>query len=173
MKILIIGFSGSGKSTLAEKLSHRYKFPLLHLDKIRFAPNWVMRSDLDFSSDLEHFLDQHDSWVMDGFYSKFSLKRRLEEADQIIFLNFNRWTALHRILKRYLTYRGKVRSSAPDGCQEKIDWPFLKFVMIDSHKPNRQQLYHDIEKQYTKKIITLKNQKEIDDFLRRTEQKLT
>lgn len=48
MKILIIGFSGSGKSTLAEKLSHRYKFPLLHLDKIRFAPNWVMRSDLDF-----------------------------------------------------------------------------------------------------------------------------
>ncbi|WP_394405393.1 AAA family ATPase [Streptococcus sp. 20-1249] len=165
MKIVIIGYSGAGKSTLAETLSRHYQLALLHLDQIRFAPNWEMRSDTDFSNDLNRFLDNHDSWVIDGLYSRFSLERRLEEADQIIFLNFDRWTALYRILKRYWTYRGKVRSSAPAGCQEKIDWPFLKFVMIDSRKAVRKKLYADISSTYLEKMIILRNQQDIDAFL--------
>lgn len=164
MKILIIGYSGGGKSTLANFLSDYYSIPKLHLDQVYFLPNWRPRPEEEFNQAIKTFLASHQDWVIDGVYSRFLFKERLDAADQIIFLDFSRWTAFVRLLKRFLTYHGKTRPSAPVGCKEKFDWAFIKFVLLTSRKPKRQELYSEISLNYPNKFVTISNQKELDGF---------
>ncbi|CAG6045908.1 topology modulation protein [Streptococcus pneumoniae] len=111
MKIAIIGYSGSGKSTIAEKLSNYYSIPKLHMDTLQFQPGW-QDSDCEWMlTEIKNFLTKHKAWVIDGNYSWCYYQERMQEADQIIFLNFSPLTCLFRAFKRYLKYRGKVRES--------------------------------------------------------------
>ena len=62
---------------------------------------------------------------MDGNYTKTCYARRLEEADQIIVLAFNRFLCLWRVIRRWWANRGAVRDSSAPGCMEKIDAEFV------------------------------------------------
>ena len=89
MKIAIIGYSGSGKSTLAEKLAKHYSIQKLHMYTLQFQPGWV-DSDRDWmETETKNFLTKHEAWVIDGNYSWCCYEERMEQADQIIFLNFS------------------------------------------------------------------------------------
>ena len=99
MKIAIIGYSGAGKSTLAEKLSNYYSIPKLHMDTLQFQPGW-QDSDREWMlTEMKKFLTKHEAWVIDGNYSWCCYEERMQEADQIIFLNFSPWTCLFRAFK--------------------------------------------------------------------------
>lgn len=121
MKIIIIGYSGSGKSTLTTKLAQYYSIPKLHLDMLQFLPNWEMSDRSWMQEQVKTFLNENLSWVIDGNYSSCCYEERMEQADQIIFLNFSRWDCLLRAAKRYSKNRGKVRGSMAQGCPEKFD----------------------------------------------------
>ena len=77
MKIAILGLSGSGKSTLAKQLGSFYHAPVLHLDAVHFLPGWVERVPGEEEQLVTSFLDTHNSWVMDGNYTKTCYARRL------------------------------------------------------------------------------------------------
>lgn len=109
MKIAILGLSGSGKSTLAKQLGSFYHAPVLHLDAVHFLPGWVERVPGEEEQLVTSFLDTHSSWVMDGNYTKTCYARRLEEADQIIVLAFNRFLCLWRVIRRWWANRGAAR----------------------------------------------------------------
>ena len=130
MKIAIIGYSGSGKSTLAEIIGKKYSIPVLHLDKVNFLPGWVERN-IDESRRIAEEFMKKDSWVIDGNYGKFFQKERLEAADRIIFLDFNRFSCLLRAYRRYIIHKGKTRSSAAEGCIEKFDGVFIRWILAD------------------------------------------
>ena len=70
MKIVIQGFSGSGKSTLCRLLAEHYQVASLHLDAVQFLPGWETRPLDDQLQIVKTFMDTHDSWVIDGNYSK-------------------------------------------------------------------------------------------------------
>ena len=91
MKIAVIGYSGAGKSTLARALGERYGIPVLHFDRVHFTPNWQERDREEARQIVHEFMEQ-DQWVMDGTYSKFEYERRLEEADEIVFMDLPRLT---------------------------------------------------------------------------------
>ena len=165
MKIAILGFSGCGKSTLAQKLGKKYNLPVLHLDRIQFAANWVERELEDKLRDTADFLDSHDSWVMDGNYSNLLQERRLEEADRIIILELNRFVCLWRVLKRWLTYKGSSRPDMAAGCEEKVDWEFLRWVLHDGRTAKRKAHMNEICKQYPDKCIRIRTRKEQKVFL--------
>ena len=129
MKIAILGLSGSGKSTLAKQLGSFYHAPVLHLDAVHFLPGWVERVPGEEEQLVTSFLDTHSSWVMDGNYTKTCYARRLEEADQIIVLAFNRFLCLWRVIRRWWANRGAVRDSSAPGCMEKIDAEFVWWVL--------------------------------------------
>ena len=93
MKIQIIGFSGAGKSTLSKQLSKLYNLPVIHMDSLNFLDDWVERDRIEFNNIVDDFLDKNDSWIIDGNYFRISPKR-YEQADLIIFLNYNRFTCL-------------------------------------------------------------------------------
>lgn len=165
MKIAIIGYSASGKSTLASYLSKHYEIPCLHLDKLRFLPQWQERSNEDMQKLVADFLDQHDSWVIDGNYSFCSYELRMEEADSIIFMNFSPWNALYRAFKRYLFYRGKTREDMSPDCPEKLDWEFIRWILKDGRTATAKQRYQKVCETYPNKITILHNQRELDEFM--------
>ncbi|GGE35691.1 DNA topology modulation protein [Streptococcus himalayensis] len=165
MKIQIIGYSGSGKSTLAKFLSTHYALPCLHLDTMRFLPQWQERPDEDMKRLVDDFLCHHDSWVMDGNYSFCSYEQRMKEADTIIFLNFSPWNCLYRAFKRSLRYRGQTREDMTPGCPEKFDWEFIRWILKDGRQERAKRRYQKVCQTYSEKVVMLCNQRELDAFL--------
>lgn len=165
MKIIIIGHSGCGKSTLAQQLADHYQLPKLHLDTLQFLPGWQDRPAADFNRDLRHFLDQHDRWVIDGVYSKNYFEERLTTADRIIYLNFNRWRCLYRVIKRYLTYRGQSRTSMAAGCPEKLDLDFIWWVLWYGRRPTKLRQFNQICQTYADKTLVFRHPKQLASWL--------
>ena len=168
MKIQILGFSGSGKSTLAGTLGKRLGLPVLYLDTVFWLPEWQMRPREEQSEILGKFLEEHpEGWVIDGNYTKNHYDRRMEEADQILFLNFNRFLCLYRILKRNLMYQHKTRESMTVGCDEKIDFEFIKWSFWSSRTRESLEKYQILKKKYPEKFVELKNPKAVTAYLAR------
>ncbi|MBP2623111.1 DNA topology modulation protein [Streptococcus oricebi] len=164
MKIVIIGYSGSGKSTLAKKLAQHYSIPKLHLDTLQFKANWEVSEREDMENKVGDFLSKNTHWVIDGNYSWCHYEKRMEQADLIIFMNFNRWNSLYRVIKRYLKYRGKVREDMAADCPEKLDWEFIRWFLRDGRKKTARERYAKVCQTYADKITILHNQKELDRF---------
>lgn len=171
MKIVIRGYSGSGKSTLARKLGERYQIPVLHLDRVHWTQNWTERDEAEKRQIVGDFLDQNDSWVIDGNYSSLYQERRLEEADTILLLLFDRFTCLHRVLRRYHRYRGKTRPDMGEGCEEKVDAEFLRWVLWEGRRRKIRQNYARITARYPEKTVILRNQRALDAWMRGLDKK--
>lgn len=166
MKVAIIGYSGCGKSTLAGYLSELYQIPVLYLDSVFWLPGWKGRKREE-SADIEkNFLDTNVSWVIDGNYSYMEYERRMEEADRIIFLSFNRFSCLFRAFRRYFKYRGTTRESMGEGCKEKMDMEFIWWILHEGRTKEKKEKFENIMRQYSEKSIVIKNQKQLTRFIK-------
>lgn len=166
MKIVIMGYSGSGKSTLAKFLSEKYNLDVLHLDTVQFLPDWEIREQEEQKSMVLEFLNSHNSWIIEGNYSSLYLQRRLTESDIIIIMQFNRFSALYRVIKRYLKYRGTNRPDMAVGCNEKIDFEFIKWILYYGRTRRKHKFFRKIFLENIQKTKILKNQKQIDEFIK-------
>lgn len=164
MRIAVIGYSGSGKSTLAAALGERHSLDVLHLDTVQFLPGWEIRPDEDKKELVREFLDTHDGWVIDGNYTRLSYERRMKEADMIVFLNFNRFDCFLRAYGRYRRYRGVSRRSMAEGCNEKFDLEFAKWILWKGRTRIARSRYVDLSRRYPEKFVMLRNQRELDRF---------
>jgi len=165
MKIEIMGYSGSGKSTLCRKLAEIYNVPHLHLDTVHFLPNWAVRNDEEKQEIVNAFLDDNqEGWVIDGNYTKLSYERRVDEADIVIQLLFSRINCLFRCVKRFFTYKGKSRPDMTEGCKEKIDWEFIKWILWEGRSKTARNRYKKIQEQYPNKVIVIRNQSQLDEY---------
>jgi adenylate kinase family enzyme len=127
-RVMIIGNAGSGKSTLARALGARLSLNVLHMDTIFWKSGWVESSVDELRGKLETFLHTHDTWVIDGNYSR-TWPLRLERADTVIFLDAPVWVSLYRVVKRRVQYHGRSRPDLTEGCPEKIDLEFLQWIL--------------------------------------------
>ena len=166
MKIAIIGYSGSGKSTLAKLIGEKYSLPVLHLDKVHWLPSWKERELCDELIIVKDFLSENDGWVIDGNYKKLEFERRMDEAEKIIFMRFGRLSTLSRVIKRYRENKGKARDSITEGCDEKIDLEFLLWVLFFGRTKKRRKLYAQTARKYPLKFTVIKNQKELDAYIK-------
>jgi adenylate kinase family enzyme len=162
-KVLVIGSSGAGKSTFSRRLSEKTGLPLVHLDKLYWLPDWVEIDKDEWKKVVAKTLEG-DSWIIDGNYSG-TLPMRLEKCDAVIFLDMPRVLCVYRILKRVVAYQKGKRPDMADGCDEKFDWQFLKWVwnFPERSKPRIEKLL--AEHQKTKTIFWLKSTKEVEFFL--------
>ena len=163
-RILIIGCSGSGKSTLARALKEKLGLPVIHLDQLWWQEGWqhVSREEFDQRLDLALSMDR---WIMDGNYSR-TIPQRLEKCDTILYLDFSRWACLLGMCQRVLGNYGKVRPDMSDGCPERFDWEFVKFIW-NFNKNNRVRNYTYLAQAKHAESIVLKSRKEVRDFLDR------
>lgn len=166
MRYLVMGHSGSGKSTLSKIISQNKNIPLLYLDCVHFESNWNARSDEEAIKILKDFMNKNESWVIDGNYFRFELEERIKQADIIIYLNFNRLNCLIRAYKRYFKYKGKERESISKGCYETMDKEFISWILKDGRTKERLDTFKKIINTKDKEIITLKNQKDLDKYIK-------
>lgn len=172
MKIAVIGYSGAGKSTLAKQLGEYYGLPVLFLDCVQFTAGWQLRDREEALSLVDTFMKQ-DGWVIDGNYRQFFQARRLEEADRILFLNFSRFYCLLQAMRRYHHNKGKTRSDMADGCIEKMDAEFVKWILWDGRIRKRKKHYRWITQTYRDKTVVLKSRRQVRKFLAALQSKNT
>ncbi len=166
MKIEIMGYSGSGKSTLCRSFSEKFDLPALYLDSVHFLPNWEVREDAEKQSIVTSFLDSNpDGWVIDGNYSKLSYDRRVEEADIVIQMLFGRMDCLWRCTKRYHEYKGKTRPDMAEGCSEKMDSEFVKWILHGGRTKKAKERYKKVRETYPEKVVVIKNQKQLNKYM--------
>ena len=166
MKIAVLGYSGSGKSTLAAQLGQLYGIPVLHLDRVHFLPNWVEREAAEKRRIVADFMHGNENWVIDGNYTKLFYNERTEQADMIIILLFGRFACLQRVIKRYRRYKGKTRPDMGDGCSEKLDGEFIRWVLRDGRTKSKKARFRIVCGKYPNKTVVLKNQRQLDEFIR-------
>lgn len=162
-KILIVGSGGAGKSTLAKEIGRRLNLPVIHLDAHYWKAGWVHMEFPEWDEKVMEFLEG-EAWVMDGNYAK-TLPMRLDRADTAIFLDASRMKCIYRIFKRRVQYHNKVREDIGEGCPEKLDLEFVKWVW-DYNKRSGETVKAILEEAKSrKKIIMLKSKRDIKNFL--------
>jgi adenylate kinase family enzyme len=161
-RILVIGSSGAGKSTFARRLHEATGLKLIHLDKIHWKPNWTEPSKDEWRKILENAIKDKE-WIMDGNFGG-TMEMRLGACDTAIFLDMPRVICVYRILKRIIIYRKENRPDMAEGCNERFDWKFIKWVWNypTRSKPKVEELLKRFESEKT--VIQLKSKQDIENF---------
>lgn len=162
-RILVIGSPGAGKSTLARIMSETLELPLVCLDALFWLPGWIQRDRTEFDRLLTEQL-QSPRWIMDGDYNR-TIPLRLQYCDTVIFLDFPTRVCFLGVLKRILTYRGKVRPDMGEGCPERFDGAFLRYV-LRFRKVNRKNHYKLLASaDASVQVVVLKSRRQVKKFL--------
>ena len=162
-RILIIGCGGAGKSTLARKLGERLDIPVVHLDKLWWKPGWIESDREEFDAKLAAELEK-PRWIIDGNFDR-TMPARIAKCDAVIYLDFSRFACLFGVLKRVITTHGKVRPDIGEGCPERLDLDFLKWVWYYNQN-KRESNYRLLNEAEGIETIVLKNRRMVKRFLR-------
>ena len=163
-RIIIIGCGGSGKSTLSKQLGEKLHLPVVHIDQLYWRDNWTHVS----KEELERLLveeAQKNAWIIDGNYNR-TLQTRLARCDTIIYLDYSRFTCLRGVLKRIITTYGQVRSDMGEGCPERFDLEFMRWVW-NFNKNHRKRYNEILKEQREKQIFIFHNRRECKAFVER------
>ena len=166
-RILIIGCGGAGKSTLARQLGEKLRLPVVHMDKLFWHPGWVESSKEEMDEKIMAELIK-PKWIMDGNYNR-TLPERIKYCDTIIYLDFTRMACIAGVLKRVVSSYGKVRPDMAEGCPERFDLAFLKWVW-NFNKDKREKYYGLLNEAEGVETIVLKNRRMVKRFLRSLDQ---
>jgi adenylate kinase family enzyme len=126
-RVVILGCAGSGKTTLARTMGERLTLPVIHLDTL-----WEPCDPEAFREKLPAAV-AGDAWVTEGHPDQVrdfaeTLALCVPRADLVLFVHQPRWLSLWRVIRRWLTYRGRTRPDLPEGWPEQLDWPSLKWI---------------------------------------------
>ena len=161
-RVMIIGCGGAGKSTLARALGEKTGLPVVHLDNLFWHPGWVESTKEEIDEKIRMELEK-PRWIMDGNYNR-TMELRLKRCDTVIYLDFSTAACLLGVIKRVLTTRGTVRPDMGEGCPERFDWEFLRWVGAYNRK-HRRENYERLRKADHAQVIVLKNRREVRTFL--------
>ncbi|WP_419808439.1 topology modulation protein [Sphingomonas sp.] len=125
-RIAVIGSPGGGKSTLATALARAAGVPLIHLDRIYWAPGWEAPDDAAWRASNATIV-AGEEWVIDGNYSS-TLGDRLARATLVIWLDLPTVACLAGVLRRSFHYRRGGRPDMMDDCPERLDRAYLTFL---------------------------------------------
>lgn len=125
-RVLVIGCPGAGKTALARRLAPLFQLPLVHLDEHYWKPGWLPSDTLEWEARVVELCVQ-DEWIIEGGYTR-TLELRLERADCVVFLDYDRVTCLTGVLQRVIEAPAKPRHDLPPDCPERVDWAFLRWI---------------------------------------------
>lgn len=165
-RVAVIGCPGSGKTTLACKLGQILDKPVIHLDKVLWDKNWQMLP-FDEREKIHNEIIGAESWLIDGMW-RSHLQSRFVRATFVVFLDYKRRVSFRRAVNRYLKYRKKQRADIAEGCLEKLDGYFLKYIWT-FRKNVRPQILQLIADNPEISVVTLATPKQTQEFVKQLE----
>ena len=159
---MVMGCSGAGKSDLARRIAEITGLRLIHMDYFYYEPNWALRDNDDIIRSVVESIAE-DGWVFDGNHST-TYDLRAEKSDMIIWVKIPRWRCLFNVCYRAWRYRGKTRPDMADGCIERVNWDFIKFIWsFDKRSGGMAKLLADNRDK--KRVFELTNYTEVEAFV--------
>ncbi len=161
-RVAVIGCPGSGKTTFTKRIGELLSRPIVHLDKVLWGANWQM---LPYNERqvVHNGIISADNWIIDGMW-KSHLEDRLDKATLVIFLDYKRSVSMRRAINRRIKYRGKQRDDIADGCLEKLDNYFLRYIWTFRRKV-RPFILDNLAKRTHLCVVTLRTPKQSELFV--------
>jgi adenylate kinase family enzyme len=165
-RVAIIGSGGAGKSTLARRLGAITGLPVIHLDAEHWLPGWVEPPREEWRERVVTLAAQ-DDWIIDGNYGG-TMNERLERADTIVFVDLPRTVCAWRAFKRSTLLRRQPRPDMAEGCEERVDFTFLKWIW-DYPATRRPAILVMLReaRDTGKTVVRLRSQRHVDRWLAR------
>jgi len=165
-KIYIMGTSGSGKSHLAKIISKKLNIKHLDLDDIYWIKKYTKALQLEKRGPkLKKFLKNNKSWIIEGVYSNWSIEA-IKKSDLIIWLDISLNKRLYRLIKRHIQRISNKKT--PSKIKDTID--IIKYSYSYKKKSNKHHSsyynHNKILKKHKKNYILLKNNKQINEFIK-------
>jgi adenylate kinase family enzyme len=134
-RVLVVGCPGAGKTTFALRLGDKLALPVIHLDTHFWRPGWQVPTDEAWREQATA-LAAKPAWVMDGNFSN-TFDIRMPRADSLIWLDYPRSVCMRRVLTRAAKHYGRTRPDLAEGCPERFDLEFLRYVweFARKHRP--------------------------------------
>jgi adenylate kinase family enzyme len=126
-RILVMGSPGSGKSTFARRLSHITDIPVVSLNALYWKPGWKPSEAAEFEERVTEAI-RRPHWIIDGDYTRWAGDIRRSAADAVIWFDLPRRTCVVGITIRIATGYGRVRPEMAEGCPERINGEFIRYV---------------------------------------------
>ncbi|KKB10524.1 adenylate kinase [Devosia geojensis] len=161
-RVMIVGCPGAGKSMAARRLAEITGLPVIHLDRHYWLPGWVRPDPQAWRARVEELASQ-PRWIMDGNYGS-TFAPRLSAADTLLHLDFSTFVCASRVLRRTLGGLGGRRGGElGDGCLERLDWPFFRFV-LDYRRTHRNR---DLEAMsgFAGNLLRFESPRQLESFL--------
>ena len=162
-RVLIIGNCGAGKSTFARALAEKTGLPLVHLDKLYWHGDWEHLRREEFDPVLQTELEK-PQWIIDGNFNR-TIPQRLAKCDTVIYLDYNRLVCLWGVICRIVKSYGKTRPDMGEGCPERIDFEFMKWVW-NFNRDKRDQNYGYLNEAAHAETYAFKNRRQLKRFLK-------
>lgn len=158
----MVGSGGAGKSTFSKRLGDLLGIDVIHLDQVYWRPGWVDTPKDEWAATVSKLLEG-DAWIMDGNFGG-TRQMRLDACDTAIWLDMPRRLCIYRILKRAVLYRGRHRPDMAEGCNERLDWEFIRWVW-NYPKRARTRIAVELQQAAGKRIVILRSRREVERFL--------
>jgi adenylate kinase family enzyme len=163
-RILVMGSPGSGKSTFARRLSQATGIPVVSLDALYWKPGWQPSDAAEFGARVAEVVDR-PRWIIDGDYIWWAGDVRRGVADAVIWFDLPRRTCMAGIVSRIATSYGTVRPEMAQGCPERIDVEFFRYVWT-YRKVQRPKLLQYLDRlRADQSLIRLTDHAQADRYL--------
>ena len=163
-RILVMGSPGSGKSTFARRLSQITDIPVVSLDALFWKPGWKPSDAAEFEARVAEAV-RGPRWIIDGDYIWWAGDIRRGVADAVIWFDLPRWACMVGIMSRIATSYGRVRPEMAEGCPERINAEFFRYVWTyrKKQRPTLVAFFEGLRPDQT--FVTFTNRAQADRYL--------
>ncbi len=160
-RVVIVGSGGAGKSRLARRLGAVTGLPVVHLDREYWRPGWTKPPSAEWRTRVDALL-AGERWITDGNFES-TMARRFAAADTLVFLDVAPVICVWRALRR--TVFDRARADLADGCRERVDLEFLRWIWRYRREQRPKVLARLAEHAQGRTIAILRGDADIEAFL--------
>ena len=138
--------------------------PVVSLDALFWKPGWQPSEAAEFEARLTEAI-RMPRWIMDGDYIWWAGDVRRSAADAVVWFDLPRWACMVGIMSRIATSYGRVRPEMAQGCPERINVEFFRYVWTyrKKQRPTLVAFFEGLRPDQT--FVTFTNRAQADRYL--------